>query len=116
MTSGAGGVAGSGAGGLGGAGTGGGGGSGPCSDLCGDPTSVAIRKNSGDLGIEATCTEVLGSASGMVCGNFVPPRTLSVNGTIVSCTGNITLPAERNGGFCFQATAGQYPYAYFSTF
>jgi hypothetical protein len=30
--------------------------------------------------------------------------------------GTITLPAEKNGGYCMQAGAGDYSYAYFTTF
>jgi len=56
----------------------------------------------------------------IVCGNFVSPRTMTVNGTSIDCVSNgganTTLPAARNGGYCFQASAGQYSYAYFSTY
>ena len=54
----------------------------------------------------------------MICGNFVAPRTFTVNGTAVDCvTGvNTSLPPSRNGGFCMQASAGLYSYAYFSTY
>jgi hypothetical protein len=52
------------------------------------------------------------------CGNFVSPRTLSINGTVMSCTGGNwpSLPAKRNGGYCVQTTAGDNAWAYFATF
>jgi hypothetical protein len=55
----------------------------------------------------------------IVCGNFQTPRTMTVNGTaMIDCvtSGTYPLPAPRNGGFCFQASAGQFSYAYFTTF
>jgi len=43
-----------------------------------------------------------------------------VNGTSFDCTtsggATYTLPAARNGGYCVEAGAGLYAYAYFSTF
>ncbi|MGC4067137.1 MAG: hypothetical protein QM784_21355 [Polyangiaceae bacterium] len=52
----------------------------------------------------------------MQCGNFDVGRTFKINGTTVSCTGAATLPAKRNGGYCFQASAGTPAWAYFSTY
>ncbi len=74
--------------------------------------------NSGDLGTAATCDEVVGSVAHMVCGNFVAPRTFTVNGMTINCVagGSFTLPAPRNGGFCMEASAGNYSYAYFTTY
>jgi hypothetical protein len=55
-----------------------------------------------------------------ICGNFVAPRTLSVNGTTedANCAigGPIVLPAPLMGGFCFQVGAGDYSFAYFTTY
>jgi len=50
------------------------------------------------------------------CGNFVNPRTLSVNGTTMTCNGGnwSSLPAARNGGYCISATSGNYAWGYFS--
>jgi hypothetical protein len=47
----------------------------------------------------------------------VSPRTLRVNGTTMSCTGGnwSSLPAKLNGGYCIQTTAGDHPWAYFTT-
>src|SRR4029079_11497783 len=91
---------------------------GPCAGLCTNPRSVPPATNSGDLGTGATCDEVVGAAvTQTVCGNFVAPRTFSVNGTPVDCAtgGAFALPPPRNGGFCMQASAGNYSYAYFGT-
>jgi len=54
----------------------------------------------------------------MNCGNFVDPRTFSVNGMDIDCVaaGNKSLPPIRNGGYCMEASAGQFSYAYFRTF
>ena len=94
------------------------GGTGPCAGICANPGEVEPNTNSGDLGIAETCDEVIGNVRNMVCGNFVAPRTLTVNGTAeFPCGGgNVTLPAARNGGYCMQASAGNYSYAYFATY
>ena len=94
------------------------GGTGPCAGICANPGEVAPNTNSGDLGTAETCDEVIGNVRNMVCGNFVAPRTLTVNGTAeFACAGgNVTLPAARNGGYCMQASAGNYSYAYFATY
>jgi hypothetical protein len=81
--------------------------------------SVAPRTTSPGLGTGATCDEVVGTGlQGLDCGNFLAPRTFTVNGMSVDCVHDaiITLPAARNGGYCMQASAGDYSYAYFSTF
>ena len=94
------------------------GGTGPCAGICANPGEVAPNTNSGDLGTAETCDEVIGNVRNMVCGNFVAPRTLTVNGTTeFTCAGgNVALPAARNGGYCMQASAGNYSYAYFATY
>jgi hypothetical protein len=92
-------------------------GTGPCAGLCSNPGMVAPGTASGDLGTEATCDEVVGNVTHLVCGNFVAPRTLKVNNVTVSCAGGgVALPAARNGGWCMQASAGQYSYAYFNSY
>jgi hypothetical protein len=100
------------------AGTTGTGGTDPCAGLCSNPTAVAPSTNSGDLGTEATCNEVVGNVTRFVCGNFVAPRTFMVNGTLSDCVGGGggLLPTPRNGGFCMQASAGQNSFAYFTTY
>jgi hypothetical protein len=89
----------------------------PCASLCTSPTVFAGPSyQSGNLGTGATCHQTVANLAGAVCGNFVAPRTFRVNDVQVSCTGgNITLPAKRNGGYCFQASTGNQPWAYFST-
>jgi hypothetical protein len=75
--------------------------------------------NSGDLGTAATCDEVITSTVlHMVCGNFIAPRTFSVNGTPYDCVagGTYTLPATRNGGYCMEAGPGNNAWAYFTTY
>ena len=43
-------------------------------------------------------------------------RTFRVNNELRTCNGgNITLPAKRNGGYCFQASTGDFAWAYFTT-
>jgi hypothetical protein len=45
-------------------------------------------------------------------------RTFSINGVPVNCA-NLAAPSatrQRNGGYCFQATAGGLAYAYFSAY
>ena len=89
----------------------------PCSGLCTNPVVFAGPSfNSGSLGTAATCHQTVANLAGGNCGNFVSPRTLTVNGTAMSCTGNWpSLPAKRNGGYCVQTSAGNQPWAYFAT-
>ncbi|HEY5957587.1 MAG TPA: S8 family serine peptidase [Polyangiaceae bacterium] len=90
----------------------------PCAGLCNSPVAFTVNGSyqSGNLGANAVCYETKSVIHGGNCGNFVTPRTLSVNGTVMSCSyGNwSTLPAVRNGGYCIQTTAGNYTWAYFS--
>lgn len=90
----------------------------PCSDLCSNPVGFSgPNYNSGNLGTGATCHQTSANLAGIVCGNFSSPRTLSVNGVVVTCNNqNIVPPAKRNGGYCVQATPGNPSYAYFATF
>ena len=119
----------SGGSGTGGRSTGGGGGSigtggvggtgtGPCTGLCDNPIVIpAVLYSSGNLGTGATCHETTASIQGGNCSNIPIPRTFSVNGTQVPCPGNWpTLPARKNGGYCFQASAGSPNFASFVTF
>ncbi len=94
------------------------GGTGPCAGACANPITQAPNTNTGDLGTGATCHEVAGEIGSFVCGNFVAPRTFTVNDTMFDCPtgGGGVLPAARNGGWCFQAGAGNNSYAYFATY
>ena len=94
------------------------GGAGPCSGACANPITVPPNSNSGDLGTGATCHEVAGDTGSFVCDNFAAPRTFTVNGTMFDCVvgaGGV-LPAARNGGWCVEASAGDYSYSYFATY
>jgi hypothetical protein len=92
---------------------------GPCANLCAGPISVKA-KDMVVLGMGATCHELVGAATEVVCGNFIAPRTFTVNGaTAFACTSggsNYTLPNARKGGFCLQASAGNQPWAYFQLY
>lgn len=102
---------------TGGRGTGGAAATGPCAALCDNPVTVAPKTNSGALGTSATCHSVTGMVAGIVCGNLTAPRTMSVNGNAANCSGSgFTPPALRNGGYCFETTAGQTSSAYFVTY
>jgi hypothetical protein len=90
----------------------------PCSAFCAAPVVYSTSNfQSGNLGTNATCHQTTATLNGGNCGNFVSPRTLSVNGTVMSCNnGNwSSLPAPVNGGYCIQTTAGNQPWAYFTT-
>jgi len=94
-------------------------GSAPCSGLCTGPIIfTSANFNSGNLGTAATCHQTVANIGGGNCGNFAAGRTFRINNTLVSCTGGnwSSVPAKRNGGYCFQATAGDFAWAYFATF
>jgi hypothetical protein len=92
---------------------------GPCASFCTNPVNFASPPNfnSGNLGTNATCHQTTSNLAGGVCGNFVAPRQLTVNGQVMSCTGGNwgPLPAKVNGGYCVQTNAGNHPWAYFAT-
>lgn len=92
---------------------------GPCAGRCANPIVFTTRAySSGDLGAGATCHETTIAISGGNCGNFVAPRTFTVNGTAFNCVsgGNWVPPAPVNGGYCMQASPGAELFAYFVTF
>jgi hypothetical protein len=89
-----------------------------CSGLCSNPVNFTINGSywAGNFGTGAACYQTTSTIHGGVCGNIVSPRTLKVNGTTENCNGSSwTVPAKRNGGYCIQVTAGNYPWAYFAT-
>jgi beta-glucosidase len=91
----------------------------PCTGLCTGPIVFAGPNfNSGNLGAGATCHQTVANLNGGNCGNFSGGRTFRINNTLMSCSGGNwpSLPAKRNGGYCFQATAGDFPWAFFVTF
>jgi hypothetical protein len=89
----------------------------PCASYCSSPVKFSGNFQSGNLGTGVTCYETTGNINGGNCGNFVTGRTLYVNGTALSCNnGNWpSLPAKVNGGYCVYTTAGNHPWAYFTT-
>jgi hypothetical protein len=90
----------------------------PCAAFCANPvTFTALNYQSGNLGTAATCHETMGPLNGGVCGNFVNPRQLLVNGVPMNCnwTPWPSIPAAQNGGYCFQTTSGNHPWAAFAT-
>lgn len=93
----------------------------PCTGLCDNPIVFAPTNpnyNSGALGTMATCHQTTLPFAGLLCGNFAPNRTFSVNGNPIVCDGvGRVPPATRNGGYCLQASAAvTETAAYFATY
>jgi hypothetical protein len=88
----------------------------PCTGLCSNPVEFTIHGSfqSGNIGTGAVCLETTSVIHGGNCGNFVSPRSLSVNGTHEPCdVGNwASIPPARNGGYCIQTTAGNFPWGF----
>lgn len=92
--------------------------SGPCTGYCDNPVAFnATNYQSGELGTGVACRETTAPLNGGVCGNFVSPRKLFVNGVEVVCnwTPWASIPPAENGGYCIHTTAGDYPWAAFAT-
>lgn len=90
----------------------------PCDNVCTNPTKFTSSSyTSPNLGTGASCFETKAALSGGVCGNFVSPRRLYVNGAEVTCNWNpwAVIPPPKNGGYCIQATAGNQAWASFTT-
>jgi hypothetical protein len=90
----------------------------PCAGLCENPTSFSWSGNyqSGNLGTGAVCRETTQPVTGGNCGNFASGRQLLVNGTPQVCNGSnwSSVPAPRNGGYCVQATPGNFAWAFYT--
>ena len=90
----------------------------PCDGICTSPTTFSMSGSysSGNLGTGTVCRQTTSVVRGGNCGNLVSPRTLSVNGTPMTCNGGSwsTTPAARNGGYCVSATSGNYAWGYFT--
>jgi hypothetical protein len=88
----------------------------PCSGICANPSTFTWTGSyqSGNLGTGAVCRETTHAVAGGNCGNFSGGRTLSLNGTVMPCTGTnwSSLPAARNGGYCVSTTTGDFPWAF----
>ena len=95
-----------------------GGGTAPCTNLCTSPTIFSSQNfHSGNLGTATTCHQTVANLTGANCGNFAAGRVFRINDVVTTCNGgNVPLPPKRNGGYCFQSTAGDFPWAYFVTF
>ena len=89
----------------------------PCSGFCSNPVIFNGALQSGNLGTQATCHQTTANLNGGNCGNFVSPRALFVNGKQMTCNNSnwSSLPAKVNGGYCVYTTAGNQPWAYFTT-
>ena len=89
----------------------------PCTGLCTNPVVFpGPSHQSGNLGTGVTCHETTANLANANCGNFAAGRTFKINDVAVTCNyQHITLPAKRNGGYCFQASAGDFPWAFFTT-
>jgi hypothetical protein len=96
------------------------GGSTPCAGICTNPTAFTINGSfqSGNLGTGAVCFQTTSALHGGNCGNFVSPRSLSLNGTTEPCSGGnwASIPPARNGGYCFQISSGNQSFAFFTAF
>jgi hypothetical protein len=85
----------------------------PCTGICA-PTSVVALSGSYAHKITGAeyCVETTSSIYNGGCGGFVDTRPLDINGTTIATNTNpwisstSTLPAERNGGYCFHVAAG----------
>ena len=91
----------------------------PCDGICDNPVvfSWSGSYQSGNLQTGAVCRETTQKVVDGNCGNLVSPRTLSVNGKVMTCNNQnwtTTMPPKRNGGYCVSTTQGQYPYAFFT--
>jgi hypothetical protein len=89
----------------------------PCAGLCTSPVVFpGPSHQSGNLGTGATCHQTSANLANANCGNFAAGRTFKINDATVTCNyQHITLPPKRNGGYCFQASAGDFPWAFFTT-
>jgi len=89
---------------------------GPCAGLCANPKNITWSGSyqGGQIGTGAVCLQTTQVVHGGNCGNFVAPRTLSVNGQTRPCNNQNwpTIPPARNGGYCVQTTAGNQPWAF----
>lgn len=89
----------------------------PCTGICTSPTLFFSQWNSASpIGTGARCFETMANLTGGNCGGFLSPRTLTVNGTTMTCNGeNWTLPPKRNHGYCISVSPGLYSYAWLTT-
>lgn len=88
----------------------------PCTGLCEDPEIMSwnVDFHGNNLGTDALCIETMTPLHGGNCGNFAAGRNMFINGTSMTCNGVdwTSVPAARNGGYCFEVTPGDYPWAF----
>lgn len=93
-------------------------GSNPCDGICAGATSFTVNGSysSGNLGTAAVCRQTTSVVHSGNCGNFAAGRTLTVNGTQMTCNGGSwsNVPAARNGGYCVSVSSGNYAWGYFT--
>lgn len=90
----------------------------PCDEVCAEPTVFTTSSyTSPNLGTAARCFETEAPLTGGVCGNFVNPKRLFVNGVEMTCNWSQwpLIPPPRNGGYCIEATSGNQAWASFTT-
>jgi subtilisin family serine protease len=91
---------------------------GACVGLCSNPKIININGSyqSGNLGTGAGCFETSSPLHSGNCGNFTGARTMKLNGTQMTCNNQnwSSVPGSRNGGFCIQTSAGNYPWSFFT--
>lgn len=95
----------------------------PCDGLCATWVTVPLLGDgyrADNIGTAEQCYEVIGyertmMAPAFVCWNFAPERALEINGVTAACMTEpgVALPAERLGGYCVKAGAGNHSYAGF---
>ncbi|MGC4069081.1 MAG: carbohydrate-binding protein [Polyangiaceae bacterium] len=91
---------------------------GPCSGLCTNAISFTSSSYySGELGTGARCYQTTETLNGGHCGNLAEGRSFSLNSVVMPSGTNFPtpLPQKRNGGYCFQISQGDYPWAFFVT-
>jgi Trypsin len=87
----------------------------PCGGICAAPVRISSQYYpSGPLGPAATCHESYQSINGFIC-SMDSSRAALINGNPVSCGQAVTLPPQRNGGYCIQTAAGPSDTAFFTT-
>lgn len=93
----------------------------PCTDICQSPTKLQTQHAYQALGTQAGCYESTFPLIGANCVEFNSTRTLHINGTKILCNRSVDFTApgsditKRNGGYCFNVSAGGYAHASMNT-
>ena len=95
----------------------------PCDGLCASAVDLPLKPNDGyradDIQVDPTCFQVKSydpapNLPSLVCWNFATGRTVAVNGVTVPCLvepGAGLMMKRRAGGYCIQASAGDWAWA-----